>query len=40
MNVNVEMLGDKRSDFASVQALQIRHSLSGAQASEDHGKPP
>jgi hypothetical protein len=40
MNVNVEMLGDKRSDFGSMQALQIRHSLSEAQASEDHGKPP
>jgi len=39
-DVNVEMLGNKRANFAYFQAFPTRYTLSEAQAAEDHDKPP
>jgi hypothetical protein len=39
-DVDVEMLGNKRANFAYFQAFLTRYVLSEAQASEDHDKPP
>jgi hypothetical protein len=39
-DVNVEVLGNERANFADCQAFLTRYSLREAQAAEDHDKPP
>jgi hypothetical protein len=39
-DVNVEVLGNERANFADRQALLTRCWLRDAQAAEDHDKPP
>jgi len=39
-DVNVEMPGNERANFADCQAVLTRYPLREAQAAEDHDKPP